>query len=130
MRYIVSGARIALDIYPDISCIRECNRFHVMRTKKDHESTPGKHNARENLKKRRFTLQVISSNIMECASIDGCTVGLRGTAKLSIVVQENRAIQFSLSLSLLHTHVVLTMTNEKVGTNRRLVFERTNVINR
>ncbi|EZA57071.1 hypothetical protein X777_01677, partial [Ooceraea biroi] len=28
---------------------------------------------REKLKKRRFTLQVISSNIMECAPIDGRT---------------------------------------------------------
>ncbi|EGI67745.1 hypothetical protein G5I_03618 [Acromyrmex echinatior] len=45
-----------------------------MQTQKDLESTPGKLNnsTQENLKKRRFTLQVISSNIMECAAIEGC----------------------------------------------------------
>ncbi|KAL0134701.1 hypothetical protein PUN28_001468 [Cardiocondyla obscurior] len=61
--------RSFLNTYPGISCIR-CNKFHVIRGQKGPGgSTPGKCNARGNRKKCRFTLQVISSNIMECAAI-------------------------------------------------------------
>lgn len=59
-----------------ISCIR-CNKFHVMQTQKDLESTPGKHNTRESEKAAFYA----SGNIIEYngmrSAIEGCTVSLR-----------------------------------------------------
>lgn len=56
-----------LDIYPlCISCIRY-NKFHVMQTQKDLESTPGKHNTRESEKAPFYA----SGNIIEYNGMRG-----------------------------------------------------------